>query len=238
MTRRGVRSVSPDALRHPMGYDELRARLRAWPAERLVDLLVDLAQSDWELHTRIDRLLAGRDAPEATALALRASIDRALAVHSVEWNAVSLFIAGLDVVVADLLAFGREHPAPALDLLRYFITALPRVFDAVQGEDELAVFADHLAAESLRLAVRAGLPLQELVEALLHTYIADQYGYLEHVPDVLGRELANALGPDGMDLSALVLQITGDARNSYQAENLEKLAAAMQDDARRVGVRG
>lgn len=217
-----------------MRYEDLRRRLETWSVDRLVDLVMDLAQSDWELHRRIDRHVIAREDPDATSASLRGAIDLALAVRFVEWDEVASFVTRLDAVVADIAAFGRDHPAPALELLRYFVVKLPSVFDNVHGEDELSQVCEDLAAQSVKLASRAGLPLRGAVEPLLRAYGDDGYGYFDRVPEAVARELREAPEDVRAELADCAMEVAGETRDSHVAKRLEGWARQMRADGGRM----
>lgn len=209
----------------PLRAEELRRRLASWSVDRLVDLVMDLAQSDWDLHVRVDRHVRAREDPAATARALWRAIDLTLLTGPVEWHAVSTFITGLDVALADVVAFGREHPADAMALLHHLLAGLPAVFDGFGGEDELACFCEELAERSVEVAARGGLPLRESLEPLLRAFVEDTYGHFEKIPDALARALTRVPGAARAELYGCAMQLAGDARSSLVAETLESFAA-------------
>lgn len=223
MPRERVPPVIP-VTRQPMRLEALRALLSSWSTDRLVNLVMDLVASDWELHRRIDRLVVGAADPEEAARSLEVAMHHALAVHSVEWDQVDAFVSKLDCIVGDIAAFGRDEPRRAIQLLLAFVAALPRVFEAVHGEDELSSVCEDLATKAVSLATRVDAPMSDTVEPLLRAFLDDGYGYFDRVPGTLAGLLAKLPISARRELAASVLRIAGDAKNTRGAETLEGLA--------------
>ncbi|HYO58960.1 hypothetical protein [Archangium sp.] len=164
---------------------ELRAWLESWPRERLLDFAVERLLVDPELR----HVLAGPVGPGGadTALSrhLRQAIDAAVRVRYVDWREVPSYIGRLERLLGDIRSFAEGYPAEGVAVLRYFVKAIPRVFDSIADEDELALFCAQLARVTLGLASRVAGAVREVAEELLAAYIADEYGRFAEVPELL-----------------------------------------------------
>ncbi|MEI8254126.1 MAG: DUF6880 family protein [Deltaproteobacteria bacterium] len=168
-----------------MTRDELRARLDAMSQERLVGLVMDLTDAEHDLLVRVRRMVLAQTDATSGVVHLRAAIDRTLRVRTVEWDEVSGFVNELDVVVGEIQALARTDPKAGLDVALYFLEALPRVFEAVHGENELGMFAEDFARVLLSLAAKAKMPFEAIAETVLRAVAADGYGYFNELPEVV-----------------------------------------------------
>ncbi|MFY0522450.1 hypothetical protein ACN28I_04295 [Archangium gephyra] len=222
--KHGGREGSVPALRAA-----LRAQLESWPRERLLDFAVERLLVDPELR-RV--LAAGQRAPAAADAALsqhlRQAIDAAMGVRYVDWREVDSYIARLERLLGDIRSFAEGYPAEGVAVLRYFVKALPRVFDSIADEDELAIFCSDLARVALGLAARVAGAARVVAEELLAAYVADDYGRFAKVPELLveaelavdvRREVAAAA-------EALAPQVARTDR--YKSRELGALAARLR----------
>lgn len=170
-----------------MTRDELHARLDAMPHERLVGLVMDLTDAEYGLLVRVRRMVLAQTDAASGVVHLRAVIDRTLRVRSVEWDQVGAFVSELDIIVGEIHALGRTDAKAALDVALYLLEALPRVFKAVHGENELGMFAEEFARVLLSLAAAAGMPFEIIAEKVLRAVAADRYGNFNDLPEVVRR---------------------------------------------------
>ena len=207
---------------------ELRSRLESWPRERLLDFAVEQFLGDPELRHVLDEPAGPEGAHAALSQHLRRTIDRAMGVKYVDWREVSSYIARLERLLGDIRSFAEGYPAEGLAVLRYFVKALPQVFDSIADEDELALFCAQLARVALGLAARVAGAARTVAEELLAAYIADEYGRFSEVPELLveaelpadvRREVAAAA-------EALAIQVT--RRDSHKSRELGSLAARLR----------
>lgn len=162
--------------------DQIRAELASWPHDELVDFAARKIENDPEEMLRFQALAAGRREPERVQAAIQVAIDRALSVKFVRWNQVSGFVHRLEGILAEVQAWGRGDPHAGFLLTRYFIEAIPKVFDAIDDETELAIFCEDLVRACLKLVVKAREPIQAVAEWLLSVYFADDYYRFGSVP--------------------------------------------------------
>lgn len=224
--------------RKPRGQDggvpalraALRAQLESWPRERLLDFAVERLLVDPELR----RLLAARPegplpgAEVALSRQLRRSIDRAMGVRYVDWREVASYIGRLERLLGEIRSFAEGYPAEGVSVLRYFVRTLPRVFDSVADEDELALFCAQLAGVTLGLASRVAGAAREVAEELLAAYVADTYGRFAEVPELLVEaELAADVRREvAARAEALAQQVM--RTDSHRARELGSLAARLR----------
>jgi hypothetical protein len=206
----------------------LRAQLESWPRERLLDFAVERLLVDPELR----RLLARPEGPPGTEAALsrqlRRSIDEAVAVRYVDWREVPSYIGRLERLLGDIRSFAEGYPAEGVSVLRYFLKTLPRVFDSVADEDELALFCAQLARVTLGLASKVAGAAREVAGELLTAYVADEHGRFAEVPELLVEaELAADVRREvAARAEALALQVT--RTDSHRARELGSLAARLR----------
>ncbi len=207
----------------------LRAQLESWPRERLLDFAVERLLVDPELR----RMLAsGPRAPTATDAALsqrlRRAIDEAVGVGYVDWREVSNYIARLERLLGDIRSFAEGYPVEGVAVLRYFVQALPRVFDHIADEDELALFCSQLARVALGLAARVAGAARAVAEELLAAYVADEHGRFSEVPElVVEAELAADVRREvAAAAEALAIQVT--RTDGHKSRELGSLAARLR----------
>jgi hypothetical protein len=206
----------------------LRAQLEAWPRERLLDFAVERLLVDPELRRLLARPESPPGAEPALSRQLRRSIDEAVSVRYVDWREVPSYIGRLERLLGDIRSFAEGYPAEGVAVLRYFARTLPRVFDSVADEDELALFCAQLATVTLGLASRVAGAARAVAEELLTAYVADEYGRFAEVPELL---VEAELAPDvrrevAARAEALALQVT--RTDSHRARELGSLAARLR----------
>ena len=205
---------------------ELRARLESWPRERLLDFAVERLLAEPELR----RVLAGQRAPAEDALSqrLRRAIDAAVRVQYVDWREVPSYIARLERLLGDIRSFAEGYPAEGVAVLRYFVKALPRVFDSIADEDELALFCAQLASVALGLASRVAGAARAVAEELLAAWLADEHGRFAEVPELLVEaELAADVRREvAAAAEALAIQVA--RTDSHKSRELGSLAARLR----------
>ncbi|HYO65073.1 MAG TPA: hypothetical protein VEU33_03235 [Archangium sp.] len=206
----------------------LRARLETWPRERLLDFAVEQFLADPQLRHVLDEPVGPGGADAALSRHLRRAIDGAMGVRYVDWREVPSYIARLERLLGDIRSFAEGYPAEGVEVLRYFVKALPRVFDSIADEDELALFCAQLATVALGLAARVVGAARTVAEELLAAYVADEYGRFSEVPELLveaelpagvRREVAAAA-------EALAIQVTRS--DSHKSRELGSLAARLR----------
>jgi hypothetical protein len=221
--KQGGRKGKEPALR-----DELRTRLESWPRERLLDFAVEQFLGDPELRHVLDEPVGPGGADAALSQHLRRAIDGAMGVQYVDWREVPGYIARLERLLGDIRSFAEGYPVEGVVVLRYFVKALPKVFDSIADEGELAFFCSQLASVSLGLAARVAGAARTVAEELLAVYVADEYGRFSEVPELLleaelpadvRREVAAAA-------EALASQVT--RRDSHKSRELGSLAARLR----------
>ncbi|WPB72740.1 hypothetical protein KYC5002_27170 [Archangium violaceum] len=207
---------------------ELRARLESWPRERLLDFAVEQFLAEPQLRHVLDGPVEAGGADAALSRRLRRAIDEAMGVQYVDWREVPSYIARLERLLGDIRSFAEGYPVEGVAVLRYFVKVLPRVFDSIADEDELALFCAQLARVTLGLAARVAGAARTVAEELLAAYVADEYGRFSEVPELLveaelpadvRREVAAAA-------EALAIQVT--RRDSYKSRELGSLVARLR----------
>ncbi len=164
---------------------DLRARLASWPRERLLDFAVERFLAEPDL-LQVLHLPVGRSGAGATLSGeLRRAIDVALRVQYVDWREVPGYIGRLERLLGDIRAFAEGYPAEGVSVLRYFVKTIPRVFDSIADEGELAFFCAGLVQVTLGLASKVAGAAREVAEELLAAYVADEYDRFEEVPELL-----------------------------------------------------
>ncbi|MCY1078579.1 hypothetical protein [Archangium lansingense] len=221
--KHGGREESEPALRA-----ELRARLESWPRERLLDFAVERLLAEPELR----RVLAGQRVPIAADAALsqrlRRAIDEAVGVRYVDWRELPSYIGRLERLLGDIRSFAEGYPAEGVAVLRYFVKVLPRVFDSIADEDELALFCSQLARVALGLAARVAGAARVVAEELLAAWLADEHGRFSEVPELLVEaELAADVRRE-VAAAAEALALQAARKDSHKSRELGSLAARLR----------
>jgi HEPN domain-containing protein len=167
--------------------------------------------------------------PEETlAGELRRAIDRAVDVQYIDWRQLPSYMGRLERLLGDIRSFTEGYPAEGVLVLRYFVKAIPRVFDSMADEDELALFCRDLAEVALALASRVVGAVREVAEDLLAAYVADDYGRFSDVPELLVEaELAADVRREVAAMAeALAIQVT--RTDSHKSHELGSLAARLR----------
>lgn len=206
----------------------LRAQLESWPRERLLDFAVERLLVDPELRRLLARPEGAPGAEAAQSRQLRRSIDDAVSVRYVDWREVPNYIGRLERLLGDVRSFAEGYPAEGVAVLRYFVRTLPRVFDSVADEDELALFCAQLARVTLGLASRVAGAAPTVAEELLTAWVADEHGRFAEVPELLVEaELAADVRREvAARAEALALQVS--RTDSHRARELGSLAARLR----------
>jgi hypothetical protein len=125
----------------------------------------------------------GRKALETDpALAFRAKIHRALDVRFVEYRFVRAYIEELELLLEDIRGLYKSHPGVALDLILEFLGKIPRIFDSIDDETELAEFCTELCATAIDFSTRLKDRFPASSRALLDAFEHDDYGRFSEVP--------------------------------------------------------
>ncbi len=207
---------------------ELRARLASWPREQLLDFAVERFLAEPALLPVLD-LPVGRSGAEATlSRQLRRAIDAALRVRFVDWREVPSYIGRLERLLGDIRAFAEGYPAEGVSVLRYFVKAIPRVFDNIADEGELGFFCMGLVQVTLGLASKVAGAARGVAEELLAAYVADEYGRFAEVPELLlEAELSVDVRREVAAVAeALAIQVT--RRDGHKSRELGSLAARLR----------
>jgi hypothetical protein len=207
---------------------EIRARLESWPRSRLLDFAVERFLAEPELRHALDlpEGLPGAGAPLSREL--RQAIDRAVRVRYIDWREVPGYIGRLERLLGDIRSFAEGYPTEGVSVLQYFMKAIPRVFDSIADEGELALFCSQLASVALGLASKVAGAAREVAEELLAVYIADDYGRFADVPELLveAELVADVRREVAAAAEALAIQVT--RTNSHKSRELGSLAARLR----------
>lgn len=162
---------------------------------------------------------------EGTHSDARGDIDLVLSVRSVKWDQVFGYIACLEDLKEDILERAEGTPAVALRDLLYFVEALPRVFDCIDCEEQLAAFCRDLAKSIMTLARTTAVPVSEVAEKLLTAYVRDQHCQFGDIPSVL--EANRYTEGDRQRILSLIARLSVGA-DSYEATALDRLAKGLR----------
>jgi hypothetical protein len=131
----------------------LHELLSVRPKEWLVDQLVQAAESDPALKTRLEASVAPRPPNHGKVARLRTDLATAIEVEeTVDRRHRRRYLDGIRPVLGELERFARRHPEPAIEVAEYALglmeDAYGRVDDPDGGLAELAAWAHeiHLAA--------------------------------------------------------------------------------------------
>jgi hypothetical protein len=180
-----TRKPGGDEQSEPVSRAEIRSRLASWPRERLLDFAVERLMADPGLRHALTQAEALPGAEATQSQELRRAIDGALGVRYVDWREVPGYIARLERLLGDIRSFAEGYPSEGVSVLRYFVKSLPRVFDSIADEDELARFCRELAQVELALASKVAGAMSEVVQELIAVYVADVHGRFAEVPELL-----------------------------------------------------
>lgn len=163
--------------------EQLRRQLQALPKEKLVELALSRMVSDpqgrWDVeHQR-----------QPVAKALRDAFDRAMNVRGVEWKALTGYMGQLNQILNDAEALAKVNPAEGLAVIEHFIAGIPKVFDRVHDECELAEFCDSLTEVGLATARRAKVDVVPLAKTIIDAFVVDGTMRWTYALRTLAREL-------------------------------------------------
>jgi hypothetical protein len=126
---------------------------------------------------------------------IRAEIDQLLTIKFINEDQVYRYSAKLDVMLERINDYARVFPEEALDLVLFFVKEIPRVFENVHDEWELAAFCCELAESAFTLTKVSGRPPQHTVAALVEAYLADadETCHFDDVPEILTKRKFNKM---------------------------------------------
>lgn len=207
---------------------ELRARLASWTRERLLDFAVEQFLAAPELRHALERPEELPGAEETLSRELRRAIEGAVRVRYVDWREVPGYIGRLERLLGDIRSFTEGYPAEGVSVLRYFVKTIPRVFDRIADEEQLALFCRELAEVALVLASRVVGAVREVAEELLVAYVADDYGRFADVPELLVEaELSGDVRREvAATAEAFAVRVT--RTNRHKSQELGSLAARLR----------
>lgn len=135
--------------------------------EQLVELALSRMVSDpqgrWDVeHQR-----------QPVAQALRDAFDRAMNTRGVEWKALAGYMGRLKQLLNDAEGLARVDPAEGLTVIQHFISNIPKVFDRVHDECELAEFCDSLTEAGIATARSAKVDVVPLATTIIDGFVAD-----------------------------------------------------------------
>lgn len=182
--KRAKVGVSLDA-RCTVSPDDLRRHVRAWPQEKLAELVLECIGRDADLLARIEREIVTERGAGPAAACLRADVDRVLDIDFIEERQVAAYCARLDSVLASIVSLGKTNPSAALPVTWHFIETIPSILDSVHCEDELGIFCDDLTKATLSLAAKVQPLFRESLTRLLAAYMRDDYCVFDDVPRFL-----------------------------------------------------
>lgn len=151
--------------------------------DQLVELALSRMVSDpqgrWDIeHQR-----------QPVAQALRDAFDRAMNTRGVEWKALTGYMSQLNQFLNDAEALAKVDPAEGLAVIEHFIAGIPKVFDRVHDECELAEFCDSLTEVGIATARRAKVDVVPLATTVIDAFIADGTMRWTYALRTLAREL-------------------------------------------------
>jgi uncharacterized Zn finger protein len=175
--------------------DQVRAHLRTWEHERLVDLLLDLAVDDDDLRRRLSMEAAKRTAGGVNLATYREAIDSAVhAGRFVDYHSMYAYAQGIDHAIDALEELLKEgHAAEVIDLSEHALAAVERAMGSVDDSDgEMGGLLERLQALHLKACRKARPDSERLAARLfeweLRTDWDTFYGAAATYADVLGKK--------------------------------------------------
>jgi hypothetical protein len=210
--RAKLRVIRPEAAEP----DRLRAALLDLPKERLVELVLSMMREKTPLSATTGRA--------KSTVELKGEIGQVLAIGFVDWREVSDYIDQLYALLSEITALGEQDPPRGLALMWHFLEEIPRIFDRVHDEDELAIFCEELIAKLLDLMPRAQTPAGEAAQRLLGFYLGDTHGRFLQIPALLRERVKDQEAR--REISAVAAALAEKA-GADQARELRALAVAL-----------
>ncbi|MBO9539727.1 hypothetical protein J7643_03945 [bacterium] len=170
-----------------IGQAEIRRDVAAWSREQLEQFAIVQILSSTVLRDRLRRKLAVTRSPAAALEQLIADVDRVLDVDFIERREVRSFIDDLDELLAAIETMAEVAPEQAVDAALHFLEAIPRVFERVYDECELATFCSELATLAVKLAARSSRGIWTTGQKLVKAYLTDDYGRFDEVPEIMAK---------------------------------------------------
>ena len=182
----------------PLPADRLRTYLAGLPGERLVELLVELAEADPDLEAR---LLLQAETATAPPAKLARVLERALAdalrtgdyIGYREMDAWAGRVDGVIDRLADAVAAGQPQAAGVLALVPQLIAGLEAAVEHCDDDGHIALLLER-AVDLLAGAAEAACPAPQALARLVVALDLDS-GYAEVGPPA--GALAAALGDEG-----------------------------------------
>lgn len=173
--------------------------LTALGAERLAELLLDLAEGEASIKRQLRLELAGRAGGDGAAAEIRKRLATIAKSKSfVDWHKARAFAKDIEAQRAAIMKHvAPMQPAEAVDLLWRFLEMAPSLYE--RCDDSNGTIGDIMdtALEDLgEVAKSAKLPADKLADRVFTSICANDYAQF----DGLIEEMAEALGRDGLVL--------------------------------------
>lgn len=149
------------------GNHELRRQLKSMSKGQLVELALSRMVSDPQARWDVEHQR------QPVAQALRDAFDRAMNTRGVEWKALASYMSRLNQLLNDTEALAKVDPAEGLAVIEHFIAGIPKVFDRVHDECELAEFCDSLTEVGIATARKAKVDVVPLATSIIDAFVAD-----------------------------------------------------------------
>jgi hypothetical protein len=172
--------------------------LAALGAEKLAEVLAELAASNGEARRRLERLLSVGGSGKSYAAAVRKQIASLLGRNKFyDYYAAGGLTASLDGIRAGVVSdLGSLDPAEAAKLLKELLRAGDRAVECADDSngDVGAVFRETAANWAEALCRVPNIDPQKLAEELFEVAVGDQYGFAAGAT----QKAAPALGSNGL----------------------------------------
>jgi hypothetical protein len=166
-------------------------------AQRLAELLVEMAEDDPTTQRRLRLELAGARGPKEAAREVSRRIQAIQRSRSfVERRHVRNLVADLETQRRAIVEQVAERdPAEGLRLMWRFVALANSIFDRIDGSDGMVVGTFHSACADVgRIAVGAGADPNATADRVYDALSANDYGQYDH----LVTAVAAALGDGGL----------------------------------------
>jgi hypothetical protein len=147
----------------------------------------------WNLHEDLgdeigDRVVTALRA-SGEALLLKRKIREALAVRSVDYRHLSIFLGHLECTQERIVELGRRHPHCGFDLCRLFLNGIGAIAPRIDtDENELMEFVKYIVEDAVEMIEELDRPrdgLRELLGELLDLWAVDEAFTFYFVPDFI-----------------------------------------------------
>lgn len=185
--------------------------------EQLVELALSRMVSDPQGRRDVEHQR------QPVAEALRVAFDRAMNTRGVEWRMLTGYMGQLNQFLNDAEALAKVDPVEGLAVIEHFIAGIPKVFDRVHDECELAEFCDSLTEVGIATARKAKVDVMPVAKTIIDAFVADGTMRWSYALRTLARLLKGREGQAVAEYASTSATTAGE----FFVRDLQELAAKL-----------